>query len=192
MPTGLPMNPKAGAARAKARALNHREKQNHKLRNQVKAKRGLILKAQLGTAVLWIAALLLASCSPNEAADRGRLTASSPSNQATDVALDTTITLTFSEILKVETLTIQSESGPCDLEMNILISADGFSSCHGATVEVLANSSQRKAEITLTSNLEASTVYAIMLLNKIDFAHFGALEETVFSFTTSAQGPEGD
>ncbi|MEM5512398.1 hypothetical protein WNY79_05790 [Pseudoalteromonas sp. AS84] len=113
-----------------------------------------------------------------------------PQNSNEPVFVDSPVSITFSDIMLVSTLAVNSSNGTCT--GSIQVSADNFTTCLALTIESLLGTTSDTSTYFHTVNLSASfdedTQYIIRVT--ADLANFDSttiLAQTATSFTTSSQ-----
>jgi hypothetical protein len=113
-----------------------------------------------------------------------------PQNSNEPVFVDSPVSITFSDIMLVSTLAVNSSNGTCT--GSIQVSADNFTTCLALTIESLSGTTSDTSTYFHTVNLSASfdedTQYIVRVT--ADLANFDSttiLAQTATSFTTSSQ-----
>ncbi|MBH0080322.1 PKD domain-containing protein [Pseudoalteromonas sp. NZS11] len=113
-----------------------------------------------------------------------------PQNSNDPVFVDSPVSITFSDIMLVSTLAVNSSSGTCT--GSVQVSADNFTTCLALTIESLSGTTSDTSTYFHTVNLSASfdedTQYIVRVT--ADLANFDSttiLAQTATSFTTSSQ-----
>lgn len=101
-----------------------------------------------------------------------------PADAATDVNVNTTISVTFSEIMNASTISAQATDGACT--GSVRVSSDDFATCIGGT---LNNSANPTIVFTPSANLSNCTSYKIRIMNTVRSASGTALA-SVYTQTT--------
>ena len=100
-----------------------------------------------------------------------------PGDGSTDVVLNTTIVVTFSEAMNTSTITVNTSGTTCS--GSIQVSKDNFSTCVQASSDPVAGVENKAFTVTLTSNLEGNTTYKTKILVTATDSAGNALTETV-------------
>ena len=112
----------------------------------------------------------------------------SPIDGTTDIAVDTTLTVTFSESMDVSTITANTDG--TDISGNIQISSDDFLTCVQMSSSIDSTADGIQFILTPASNLSFETTYKIKITTNIADSAGNALESeflTDTGFTTATE-----
>ena len=113
-----------------------------------------------------------------------------PVNTNEPVLLDTPISITFSDIMKTNTLVINTETGSC--QGSVQVSADDFNTCLALDITSLAGTTDDTSDyfhtVTLSAALTEDTQYKVRVTNElINFAGTAITAQQITEFITSNQ-----
>mgnify|MGYP003320543273 CR=1 FL=1 len=140
------------------------------------------------TAVLILSAIFLSTCSETseygEASDYEKLgaddtispsiTSVSPTDNSSDVAVSTTIAVTFSEKISTSTATTNTSDTTCSGSFQL--SSDNFSSCIKMSAAPSVSNDDKTFTITPADNLSGRTTYKLKLTTSVKDANGVPLE----------------
>jgi hypothetical protein len=136
---------------------------------------------------LLISLALTFSCADVEKSKQGRLVDAYPEDGSTEIYLDATFTLVFTEPYILDSLTSQAEDGACDQSFSVALSADDFENCIGGTITATSDGSERRAIFTPLKNLPPETELKLKLTGDIKFKELENLNEVTLSFKTGTE-----
>lgn len=131
-------------------------------------------------------------CAYLEPAKQGRLVGTEPEEGSTDLYLDATFTVVFTEKYIFESLSSQAENGPCDTQYTVHLSPDSFANCLGGTITESADGSGRRIIFTPILALPAEADLQLKLMKDIRFVDRNNLTETILSYRTGSETSQAE
>ena len=110
-------------------------------------------------AVLLLVFVSFASCSSSDSELAGLATETVPKDGATQVAVDTEISMRFHGEVDPSSVKMQEKDGVCE-NVSVQVSSDDFKTCVGGSTEVM-DDDKHKVIIDLPSALETERVYTV-------------------------------